>query len=62
MNKKTFISKFLELAQINTPNSEQWKWVPVGNANCATFAASTTCCGCTRSYGGGTDVGSDDND
>lgn len=62
---KTFISKFLELAEINTPTNDQWKWVPAGNArnvNFASFSASTTCCGCTYQYGGGTDVGADDND
>ena len=59
---KTFISKFLELAEINTPDIDQWKWTPAGNVHCTSFAASTTCCGCTRTYGGGTDVGADDND
>lgn len=59
---QTFISKFLELAEIVTPSKEQWSWVPAGNAKCASFAASTTCCGCTRTYDGGTDVGADDND
>lgn len=62
MRRKTFVSKFLEMAEINVPDNELWKWDPVGSIDCATFAASTTCCGCTRSYGGGTDVGADDND
>lgn len=59
---KTFISKFLELAEINTPSNEQWNWKPAGEVQCALWGASTTCCGCTREYGGGTDIGSDDND
>lgn len=62
---KTFVSIFLEPAEITTPNNDQWKWVPAGdvkNVNCASFSASTTCCGCTRSYDGSTDVGADDND
>lgn len=59
---KTFISKFLELAEINTPNDEQWQWAPAGNVNCVQWVASTTCCGCTYVHGGGTDVGADDND
>lgn len=59
---KTFISKFLELAEINCPQNEPWKWAPAGETNNGPWMASTTCCGCTRSYGGGTDVGADDND
>ena len=59
---KTFISKFLELAEINIPSREQWSWTPTGKAQPTLWPASTTCCGCTRQYGGGTDVGADDND
>lgn len=62
---KTFIARFLELAEIHTPTNDQWKWAPAGNVrnvDCTSFSASTTCCGCTRQYGGGTDVGADDND
>lgn len=59
---KTFISRFLELSEISDCQNEKWEWTPVGSTKAPLFIASTTCCGCTRTYGGGTDVGADDND
>lgn len=59
---KTFISRFLELSEISDNQSDEWVWTPAGNVSGPLFTASTTCCGRTREYGGGSDVGADDND
>ena len=59
---ETFVSRFLEKSNYLIDNEKKWSWEPNAKFSMAMATASTTCCGCTREYDGGTDVGADDSD